>query len=301
MHRKINFSFGLLALILTVNGQGFAPFLIDRSHNHTGHIMGIEVLALALDGVIFDTEDAHLRSCNAAFESCALELRWSMQQFREAARAWGPNNALTAVVQKISPPASNKDAARLLQEKQRLFREIALADAPALHPGCTQLMEDAIDSGCKLAVVTDMPVQTATALLDRAFGDAVTNLFAVVVSGANFNASGGNSPYHLVLRTVGAEPAQCVAIDGSMPALHAAQQAGVWTVASTPYEKEIARVSGADLWCPDLQEPRNPAGRRSVSPGTDDFVTFAALKMRKQGRLSVPPAARQSLARHAAV
>ncbi|HJV50232.1 MAG TPA: HAD hydrolase-like protein [Noviherbaspirillum sp.] len=255
--------------------------------------MGIEVLALALDGVIFDTEDAHLASCNAAFENCGLDLRWSMQQFREAARVWGPNNALAAVVGKISPPASPRDVARLLQEKQRRFRELVLAAPPALHAGCMQLMEDAVDSGCKLAIVTDMPAQTATALLDRAFGDALTNMFAVVVSGADFDASSGNGPYHLALRTVGADAAQCAAIDGSVAALRAAQQAGLWTVASTPYEKDIARISGADLWCPNLQELHNLAGRRNASCEAADFVTFAALKTRKQNRLPVMPVSRQ--------
>lgn len=263
--------------------------------------MGIEVLALALDGVILDTEDAHLKSCNAAFESCGLELRWSMQQFREAARAWGPNNALAAVVEKISPPASPRDAARLLQEKQRQFRDIILANVPAVHSGCARLMEDAIESGCKLAIVTDMPVQTATALLDRAFGDALTKMFAVVVSGANFNSSSDNGPYHLVLRTVGVEAAQCAAIDGSAPALRSAQQAGVWTVASTPYEKDIARISGADLWCPNLQELRNLAGRKTTPSRAAAFVTFAALKSSKQGRQPVMPASRQPMPLRASI
>ncbi|MGE5651727.1 MAG: HAD family hydrolase [Bacillota bacterium] len=261
--------------------------------------MGIEVLALALDGVILDTEDAHLKSCNAAFESCGLELRWSMQQFREAARTWGPNNALAAVVEKISPPASPRDAARLLQEKQRMFHDLILASVPAVHSGCAQLMEDAIDSGCKLAIVTDMPVQTATALLDRAFGDAVTKMFSVVVSGANFNPSGDNGPYHLVLRTVGVEAAQCAVIDGAAPALRAAQRAGIWTVASTPHEKDTARISGADLWCPNLQETRNPAGRRTAPSRAADFITFAALKSSKQGRLPVMPGSRQPMPLHA--
>lgn len=261
--------------------------------------MGIEVLALALDGAIFDTEDAHLKSCNAAFESCGLELRWSMQQFREAARVWGPNNALAAVVEKISPAASPRETARLLQEKQRQFRDIVLTNAPAMHPGCAQLIEEAIDSGCKLAIVTDMPVQTATALLDHAFGDSLTKTFAVIVSGANFNSSSDNGPYHLVLRTVGVEAAQCAAIASSAPALRAAQQAGVWTVASTPYEKDSAHVSAADLWCPNLQEMRNLAGRKNAPSKAVDFVTFAALKTSKQGRLPVMPASRQPMPLHA--
>lgn len=262
--------------------------------------MGIEVLALALDGVVFDTEEAHLKSCNAAFESCDLDLRWSMQQFREAARVWGANNALACVTEKISAQVSRKDAARLLQEKHRLFHAFALDKLPVQHPGSARLMEDALDSGCKLAVLTDMPVPTATALLDRTFGDAVTNMFAVVVSGASFSDAAGNGPHHLMLRTVGVDAAHCAVIESAPPGLRAAQRAGIWTVAATPYEKDIAHISGADLWYPHLQELRHLIGKKNTPSRAAEFVTFDALKMRKRGQRPGMPASTQPLRERAA-
>lgn len=257
--------------------------------------MGIEAITLALDGVIFDTEDAQLRACNGAFESCNLDLRWSLPQLRAAAHVWGATNVLSSVAEKIALPVSDKRIVHLVQEKNRLFHEFVLADTPLRNPGCAQLMADALERGCKLAVVSDMAVQTATALLDASFDNAVTNIFSVVVSGADCAAANGNGPYELALRTMGVEAAHCVAIDAAVPGLNAARQAGIWTMAVTPYEKDIARISAADVWCPQMQELRDMIERRNAPHASDAsnvrperFITFDALRAFKMGRSGMP-------------
>ncbi|HEY0847564.1 MAG TPA: HAD hydrolase-like protein [Noviherbaspirillum sp.] len=248
--------------------------------------MAIEALTLALDGVIFDTEDLHLQACNAAFEHCGLGLQWSVQQLREATRVHGATHAVSALLTKLSISATSAEAVSLVKEKHRVFHDLVQSGGAARNPVCVQLMEDALDDGCKLAVVTDMPAQTATVMLEQAFGSAVTNMFAVVVSGADFNET-GNGPYQLVLRTVGAEPSGCAAIDAAVPGLRAAQRAGIWTMAVTPYEKDIARITGADLWCPQLQELRHLiAQKRALRPMPQKFVTFDAIAAFKKGRLA---------------
>lgn len=251
--------------------------------------MGIEAITLALDGVIFDTEDAQLRACNAAFGACGLDLQWSLPQLRAAARVWGAANVTDAVAERMGLAATDERVVNLAQEKNRLFHDLVLANPPLRSSGCAQLMADALESGCKIAVVTDMPVQTATALLDQSFGNAVTNIFSVIVSGADFSAAEGNGPYALALRTMGAEAGSCVAIDAAVPGLNAARQAGIWTMAVTPYEKDIARISAADIWCPQMQELRDMIERRNA-PKTrpERFVTFDALRAFKKGRTGVP-------------
>jgi beta-phosphoglucomutase-like phosphatase (HAD superfamily) len=251
--------------------------------------MGIEAITLALDGVIFDTEDAQLRACNAAFAECALDLQWSLPQLRAAARVWSAANVTTFLAERMGLPLSDERVLKLVQEKNRHFHDIVLASQPLRSPGCAQLMADALESGCKIAVVTDMPVQTATTLLDRAFGNAVNNIFSVIVSGADFTAADGQGPYPLALRTIGAEAGNCVAIDAAVPGLNAARQAGIWTMAVTPYEKDIARISAADIWCPQMQELRDMIERRNAPKARPErFVTFDALRAFKKGRSVMP-------------
>lgn len=249
--------------------------------------MAIEALTLALDGVIFDTEDAHLSACNAAFEDAGIDLCWTMHEFRAAARVSGASNAFAA--------SDNQVVMRLQAEKNRLFHEHILAAPPALHPGCAQMIEDALTAGCKLAVVSDMPVNTATALLDQAFGNALTNTFAVVVSGARFDESDGNGPYQLALRTVGVEASHCAAIDTAAPGLRAAQHAGIWTIAATPYEKDIARISGADMWCPQLQELQQLLDKKgALLERSDRFITLDRLRVFKKNQMESRPVLRRS-------
>ncbi len=247
--------------------------------------MGIDLLTLALDGVMFDTEDAQLRACNAAFENYGLDLRWSAAQFREAAHAWGAGNAIYAIIDHLSPPP--RDVDHLAQEKHRLFHEFVLSGQAMLHQGCASLMEDALCNGCKLAVVTDMPAKTASTLLQQAFGDAVTNIFEVIVSGADFSDASGNGPHQLALRTVGVDADHCAAIDSASPALRAAQLAGILTIAAVPYQAEVACISGADPWCPRLQELRGLIGGKSAPRDrADRIAAFDILRMSKKDQLN---------------
>jgi beta-phosphoglucomutase-like phosphatase (HAD superfamily) len=247
--------------------------------------MAIELLILGLDGVVFDTEAAHLKASNDAFAECGLGLNWSARQFRDAARISGAAGAATAAAQRI-PGATARDVTRVAEAKARLFHETILAAMPALHQSCARLMEEALEAGCKLAVVTDIPAQTASVLLERGFADDVTNRFETVIGGAHFGEADGNGPYDMALRTVGIEASCSVAIDAAPPALRAAQHAGIWTMAATPYEKDIARISGADLWCPQLQELRDLVDVRKAPRETAGrFVTFDILRSLKKGQL----------------
>ena len=250
--------------------------------------MAIEALILALDGVIFETETTHLEACNAALAECGLSQRWTLSQYREAARMHGASHALAALFPALAAPR-----ARALQEEaERQFRQRIRTAALARHPGCAALMDEAIGHGCKLAVVTDMPAQSASELLQQAFGNDVNNTFTVVIGGASFSDATGNGPHHLALRTLGVEAERCAAIDAAVPGLASAQQAGVWTMAATPYARDVARISAADLWCPHLQELRDLIGKRTdKEPGR--FVSFSTLRSLKRGQLAQRPVLRR--------
>lgn len=257
--------------------------------------MGIELLIVGLDGVVFDTEDAHLWSCNTAFKNCELDLHWSMPQLRKAIQTWGVTNAI-AEIGGISDYASSNDIIRLTNERNRLFREFILANKLTPNPACARLMEEALDSGCKLAVVTEMPSQNAALLLEQAFGDEFNSTLSVILSGANFNVPADNGPHRLVLRTIGVDVSDCIAIEAFSPALRAAQRAGIWTVATTTSEENTPEVTNADLWCPALQMSKHLRGRTGMegsAPG--QFVTFDALKALRHQDLSGITSTKKSL------
>jgi beta-phosphoglucomutase-like phosphatase (HAD superfamily) len=211
-----------------------------------------------------------------------------MSEFRAAARVFGASNVLASL--------DKKPTASLVAEKNRLFHEAILATPPAMHRGCAQMIEDAQAAGCKLAVVSDMPVATATALLDQAFGNALNQCFAVVIAGACFDDGARVAPHQRVLHTVGVEADQCAAIDTAAPGLRAAQRAGIWTIAATPYEKDIARISGADMWCPQLQELQQLIDRKGTShERPESFITLDGLRHFKRHQIQARPVLRRTL------
>ncbi|MFC3110749.1 HAD family hydrolase [Undibacterium arcticum] len=227
--------------------------------------MGIELLTLGLDGVMFDTEEAHLWSCNAAFKSCGLDLRWSVQQLRAAVRQHGVTHAILEMTRQSFRTSDSHEAARLVAEKNRFFHEFVATRGPMLHGGCAQLIDNALARGCKLAVVTAMPTRSATALLEHAFGTALHSMFSVTVTNANFKAPPDNGPHRLVLRTLAIDLHRCVAIDADGPGLDAAQRSGMWTVAASPHAHEYPNFSRAKLWCPNLQMPIQPSACSMMS------------------------------------
>ena len=196
--------------------------------------MAIDFVTLGLDNVLFETEDAHLLACNHAFEKCGLSHHWSIEQFRSAALVHGAAGALGAVTEKLGAVFHKVDAAALSVEKNRVFHELARQGRIALHAGCASLIDEALEDGCKLAIVTDMPAHTVAVLLEQAFKEKVTGMFAAIASAVDYDCPVDNNAYHLVLRTVGADPGRSAAIESAAPGLLAAQRAGLWTLAATP-------------------------------------------------------------------
>ena len=253
--------------------------------------MAINLLVLGLDGVLFDTEAAHLHSDNHALEQCGSGHRWSLAQYRNAALLHGAGNALFAL-------ADSADAATLSGKKEQQFHEIACQGRIALQPGCAELIGEALDEGCKLAIVTAVPARTATVLLEQAFGDRMTEMFAAIASSASIDASSDNNAFHLVLRTVGVDPWRSVAIDVSTPALLAAQRAGLWTLATTPCIDGLESIGGSDAWFPELRASGHSRHRaHSGDAGRRRFVSFDAIdSLKNASRMNPSFAGRTAVA-----
>jgi beta-phosphoglucomutase-like phosphatase (HAD superfamily) len=244
--------------------------------------MAIDFVAFGLDNVLFETEAAHLLACNHAFKKCGLSQHWSVEQYRNAALARGAAGAISSVTEKLGASISSSDAAALSVEKNLMFHDLACQGRIALHAGCASLIDEALEDGCKLAIVTDLPAHTVTVLLEQAFNEKLTDMFATIASAVNFDDPRDNSAYHLVLRTVGADPWRSVAIESSAPGLSAAQRAGLWTLATTPLTDDLDSVIGADSWYPHLRAQKHASGKIKGADGRQHrFISFAELDMLK--------------------
>jgi len=232
--------------------------------------MSMDVIFLGLDGVLFDTEALHLAACNAAFANAGLSVRWTLPALRAAATVHGYAHAVgSALTMKLSARDKQR-VAELHADKHRLFHQAILSQAPQVQPAALALIEEAINAGCKVCILTDLPAPSTSALLERCFGADVNSLFTVVAGGASFNAPAGTGPYAHALHAMGVAPHDAIVIDTDVPALRAAAEAGLWTVSVAPYGRDVLRPRQfitydalhelqASPYTPDQQRPKQLA------------------------------------------
>ncbi|MYM90852.1 HAD family hydrolase [Rugamonas sp. FT82W] len=203
--------------------------------------MSIDVIFLGLDGVLFDTEALHLAACNAAFANAGLPVRWTLPALRAAAATHGYARAIGSAIA-CEPLARDKArVAELFADKHRQFHQAISARPPKALPAALALIDDALNDGCKICVLTDLPAPATSALLSGCFDADVNSLFAVVTGGANFDGPAGTGPYARALNAMSVSPQDAIAIDTAVPGLRAAEEAGLWTVSVAPYGNDVVR------------------------------------------------------------
>jgi len=203
--------------------------------------MSIDVIFLGLDGVLFDTEALHLAACNAAFANAGLSVRWTLPALRAAAATHGYARAIGSAIACELLSRDKARVAELFADKHRQFHQAISAQPPKALPAALALIDDALNAGCKICVLTDLPAAATSALLSGCFGADVNSLFTVVTGGANFDGPSGTGPYARALNAMGVAPQDAIAIDTAVPGLRAAEEAGLWTVSVAPYGNEVVR------------------------------------------------------------
>jgi len=200
--------------------------------------MTINAILLNLDEILFDTAPLHLAAIRAAMESAGVPLRWSMPELREVASTVGWTKVLDVALgeqkdlHKESARADGKRsrAIDLNAAHHRHFHAALASRKPEANPRGLQLIKDALDAGCKLGVISDLPAPSASALLEQLFGNDVNSKFTLVASRHDAGHRHHDGMHALALRTMGVHAEETVLIDTSLPNLLAARKSGLRTV-----------------------------------------------------------------------
>lgn len=230
--------------------------------------MSIEAIFLGLDGVLFDTEALHLSACNAAFAEAGLSIRWTLPALRAAAQTHGYARAIGSAIACESLARDKRAVAELFQNKHAIFQQSVTEQAPQASASALGLIVDALEAGCKLSVLSDLPAPVAALLLEQCFGPDVNSLFTVVAGGVSFEGPAGTGPYARALHAMGIEPGAAVAVDTAAPSLRAAQECGLWTVSVAPFG-DIVRPQQFITFdaLRDARSPFSANPRREISAG----------------------------------
>lgn len=230
----------------------------------------LAALLFDLDGTLVDTEELHRRAFNEAFRSLSLDWDWTPPLYAELLKVSGGAERIAAYIDRLRHPAAEKVRLRRLvplvhAEKTRVYREF-LADTAGLRPGIARLCEEALAEGLRIGVASSSASPGASALIARIFGpDSRSAVSAVAYADQVARRKPAPDLYELLLATLRAPAAQCVAFEDSANGLAAAKAAGLYTVATPTRWTAAQDFSRADLVLATVGEPGRPLERRDAA------------------------------------
>jgi HAD superfamily hydrolase (TIGR01509 family) len=222
--------------------------------------VSIGALIFDVDGTLADTEEAHRRAFNAAFERHRLGWHWSAAQYARLLATAGGKERLRAYVDSLPlwPTERRLLAARIPEiheSKTAIYAHLIEQGAAPLREGVERLIEAAEGAGVRLAIATT----TTPANIEALLGYRAVRRFAVVGAGDDV-ARKKPAPdiYLFVLRELSLSAVQCVAIEDSSLGLESAKAAGLFTVVTPSRWTKGEDLTAADWIVPSLASYERP-------------------------------------------
>ncbi len=207
----------------------------------------LTALLFDLDGTLTDTDTLHLQAFRQLLrEHDGRELSQAQFDAQVSGRA---NGELFA---ELFVGASAEQCQALADRKEALFRDMSPSLEPM--PGLLRLLEQADARGMGLCVVTNAPRLNAEHMLSAmGLGQRFEH---VLVAEELARAKPDPLPYLTGLQRLGAEAAQALAFEDSLPGVAAASGAGIFTVGvATTQTPERLLAAGAKLVIDDFNDP----------------------------------------------
>jgi len=269
--------------------------------------MSIEALIFDVDGTLADTEEAHRRAFNTAFERCGLGWQWSREQYRALLAVTGGKERIAHHIRSTVPAGGQRAlidrVAEIHAAKTRAYTAIAEAGRIALRPGIARLLDEAAAAGLRLAIASTTTAANIDALLRATLGDDGIERFDVIACGDQVRAKKpAPDIYALALQSLGVPAEHAIAIEDSANGLRSATAAGLWTLVTPTFWSEGADFAAAGLVLPHLGDPAEPlpgepggALRNAAWLGLDELLRLAEpvpIAMRASAALRSAGAAR---------
>jgi HAD superfamily hydrolase (TIGR01509 family) len=248
--------------------------------------MRVRALIFDVEGTLADTEEVHRVAFNLAFERYRLGWSWSRAEYARLLAVTGGRERLVAYIRALSMGTDQR--LRLLalaptvhDEKTKLYRS-AIRDAAApLRDGVVRLIAEALDAGCRVAVVSTTNTENVAALLRSAIGAQGASLFSAMVCGDQVSVrKPAPDIYRFALRALNVRPDEAIAFEDTPNGLRAARAAGLRAVVATPTPwSEDGDFSAAELVLPRLGDPWHPiAGEPGRGLRLHPWLSFDELR-----------------------
>lgn len=253
----------------------------------------IEALLWDVDGTLAETErDGHRIAFNQAFQALNIPWRWNEQRYGALLKVSGGRERLLHDMRFQEDAPAESGAREQLAEsvhrlKNQLYADIVAGGLLTLRDGVRELMEDCVQAGVRMGIVTTTSRCNVDALLARQLGDSWRSLFATVVCAEQAPRKKPHpQAYFVALQALQLEPHLAVAIEDATAGVSAAQAAGIPVVITHSHyfpsvRSARALATGASLglshgWTPPADVCADRVGLQQITQWREDFVCIQA-------------------------
>lgn len=191
----------------------------------------LRALLLDVDGTLADTErHGHLPACNEAMQELGLGVYWSFEEFINMSHLPGTAFRLAYSLEQRGMPEEEieQHVENFKPLKQRLYIEKYL---PQLHlrPGVERLIEESLDNGIRLAVVSTSYEAQIHALLRSRLAAYYEHISPVLGKESGRKTNNDGFLHKRCLELMQLSPSKVIMIEDSEEGLEAARAAGIPT------------------------------------------------------------------------
>ena len=198
-------------------------------------------------GVMAETSDIQRRAYNQALKEAGLDWEWDADTYRDLLMDSGGVKRLSRLNQEKETNLGDDDLKKIHARKTELAcQEIVSGNTP-LRPGVAELIAQALEQGIKIALVTSTYQANIDAIATAAGDDLPLDKFdAVMTRDDAENNKPAPDVYLAALKRLSVNANEVIAIEDSAPSLHAAKQAGIYTVVTPGQFTDQQDFSEAD-------------------------------------------------------
>jgi beta-phosphoglucomutase-like phosphatase (HAD superfamily) len=224
----------------------------------------LQALIFDVDGTLADTEEAHRRAFNEAFQEQGLDWNWSKPKYAELLLTTGGKERIAAFLQSLDVSDSQRSALigripEIHASKTSIYTRFVNAGEVPLRDGVRRLFDEAERAGILLSIASTTTFANIDALLTTHLGPGALQRFAAIGSADEVERKKpAPDVYEYVLQKLGRPAAGCVAVEDSANGLKAAKAAGLFTVVTPSYWTRAEDFSAADLLLPSLGTADRP-------------------------------------------
>ncbi len=219
----------------------------------------LRALIFDVDGTLAETEEAHRRAFNLAFEHWGLGWHWDRRTYAGLLRVTGGKERIAAWIAEDDSRAqelTETDIAGLHARKNGYYSEL-IGRGINLRPGIDALIRQARAEGVAVGIATTTSIANVERLVQSAWGCDACEVFDAIAAGDEV-ASKKPAPdvYFLALQRLNVGPDHALAFEDSANGPKAAKCAGLYVVASPSIYTVDDDFGAADLLVPEFDDNR---------------------------------------------